>query len=243
MNVVELTTLIETLTDEAILDSLTTVPLDDLADFLAGLAYNGFDPKVVFAELMKRAKDLKLNVKQFATEMQKLMAFYTIRGTNYNRPDFKDRTVTFSTITETKRIASDFGLLRSAKKKDDITIQRVAAVLPHYAIRVFVMANQFKFGKVVGLPDVFHHPQAPAIMTPNEYASHLENWITFMYNMNLAINRKGKVENDIQRDVVTDRTIFDPSQRSIADQMHNNKYSTEHRVKWRAYLSLNADQP
>ncbi|QHW05230.1 nucleopasid protein [Elliovirales sp.] len=102
-----------------------TIFVADMDAFIADIQFQGFDPKVIVAALMKKESDANT----LKEDICKMVAILCERGTKLNKIMGRSSPEGVSRI---RALKDKYGLVDSGKKADNITLARVAFCLPQF---------------------------------------------------------------------------------------------------------------
>lgn len=227
-----------------IMNYLTSSDLVDAA-IDSEYGYNGLNPEVILAVFYKRGAELGKKYNEISTDLKTFLDVKNMRTTNFERTDFVEKTLNQEKALALKRRAAEYKIQKSAKMIRSnnstlikLTLNRLAAAVPHLDF-----ISRLKIGKLIGdngsLPFEFAFPNAPCLMTDQEWSKLGSEWYKWSFRFQEIINKKGRVDNAEQSPIETNFDLFMSKQMAIVEAIKMKTKSTDtlnnipvHLVKW-----------
>jgi hypothetical protein len=226
-----------------IMNYLTSSDLVDAA-IDSEYGYNGLNPEVILAVFYKRGAELGKKYNEISTDLKTFLDVKNMRTTNFERTDFVEKTLNQEKALALKRRAAEYKIQKSAKMIRSnnstlikLTLNRLAAAVPHLDF-----ISRLKIGKLIGdngsLPFEFAFPNAPCLMTDQEWSKLGSEWYKWSFRFQEIINKKGRVDNAEQSPIETNFDLFMSKQMAIVEAMRTHYWTKQNFLSWRVAIKM-----
>lgn len=172
--------------------------LNSFADFDFDLSfwdeaeYQGLDVEQLFKTILKSASDAGWDFKTLLKNLMTCMIWFARRSANIERGDAQSRSIAtgWNKISDIVQKLKIKGRVGNATSSNTVTLPRIAAVFPELLLPLYNIGLAKPIYQHPELPAMLCVPQAPSILTQDEWAAYKDKHIDAMVEMSKIINRK-----------------------------------------------------
>jgi len=153
--------------------------------------FQGLDPDVIWNTLKARAIAANVTANQFIGDIERLLVWYTQRGTSIQRSDLKQRSKAgipawVDEIRARYKIDQNLG---QNPAPDHLTIARIVVVFPYVVGAMYHAGIRRPIATDPELPIYFSFPQAASMMSDAEWQQYRVPFLRCMVKFTRIINR------------------------------------------------------